>query len=106
MKWYKDLYIGELAKKHKNRIIRKIKNGKFQTGVYVLTLPLNDDNILDIYPSYVLNQKYYREISIDIVGLACGYDEAMEVLQKLVIDCYKSTGSFRISKMTEEKSFK
>lgn len=105
MKWYKDLYMGELAAKRKRKIINRIKHGKVQIGVYVLALPLNDDNILDIYPSYILNQKYYRNIAINIVGIACGYEEAMEVLQRMVIDCYTSTGQFKICDMTEDDKF-
>lgn len=105
MKWYKDLYMGELAAKRKRKIISRIKHGKVQIGVYVLALPLYDDNILDIYPSYILNQKYYRNIAINIVGIACGYEEAMEVLQRMVIDCYTSTGQFKICDMTEDDKF-
>lgn len=105
MKWYKDLYMGELAAKRKRKIISRIKHGKFQIGVYVLALPLNDDNILDIYPSYILNQKYYRNISINIVGIAFGYEEAMKILQRMVIDCYTSTGQFKICDMTEDDKF-
>lgn len=106
MKWYKDLYVGEKAKKQKYKIISRITRKKTQVGVYVITLPLNDDNILDIYPSYILNQKYYRRADMKIIGIACGYDEALGLMQSIVMDCYYITKQFKIREMAEKEGFR
>ncbi|MDE6232449.1 MAG: hypothetical protein K2M60_03765, partial [Lachnospiraceae bacterium] len=95
MEWYKDLYVGELAEKRKYKIINKIEKHKTQIGIYVLTLPFNNENVLDIYPSYILNQKYYKKADLKIMGIACGYDEALEVMERIIMDCYHITNQFK-----------
>lgn len=106
MEWYKDLYVGELAEKRKYKIINKIERHKTQIGIYVLTLPFNNENVLDIYPSYILNQKYYKKADLKIMGIACGYDEALEVMERIIMDCYHITNQFKITKMASKESFR
>lgn len=96
MKWYKNLYIGDIAKDNKHSIIRKIKRYKPQLGVYVLTLPENENNILDIFPSIVLLQPYYKNKKLFIIGIASCKEEAYEVMEKIVMDSYRLTGAFNI----------
>ena len=37
MIWYKYLYLGETAKKHRFSILQKLRLGKVQPGVHVIT---------------------------------------------------------------------
>ena len=64
MRWYEDLYVGYNLLDKKRQVIRKIKNGKPQLNKYVITLPQNDYDTLEIYPSNILNQKWYRDSDI------------------------------------------
>ena len=61
MIWYKYLYLGETAKKHRFSILQKLRLGKLQPGVHVITPASGGHNLLDIQPAYVLRQNYYRE---------------------------------------------
>ena len=61
MIWYKYLYLGETAKKHRFSILHKLRLGKVQPGVHVITPASGGHNLLDILPAYVLRQNYYRE---------------------------------------------
>ena len=61
MIWYKYLYLGETAKKHRFSILQKLRLGKVQPGVHVITPASGGHNLLDILPAYVLRQNYYRE---------------------------------------------
>lgn len=101
MRWYDKLYIGEIAKKKEKTILAKIRNHKFQFGVFVITLPANDNNVLDIYPSHILLQPYYKKQNMMILGIACGNDEALEVVQDIIMDSYQTTGDFRIKDFIE-----
>lgn len=46
MIWYKYLYLGETAKKHRFSILQKLRLGKVQPGVHVITLPQADTTCL------------------------------------------------------------
>ena len=99
MKWYKNLYIGEKASKRKKTIIARCKIGKPQLGTYLITLPVNDSNSLEIYPSYVLLQEHYKKKNMFVVGIALEREEALEVVQKILMDCYDRTGQFLVREM-------
>lgn len=101
MKWYNNLYIGENAEKRKRKIMRKIKFNKPQLGIYVITLPSNEKNSLDIYPSNILLQRYYKKKDITVVGIAEGRDEALLLVQRIIMDCYEKTGQFLVRKLVE-----
>lgn len=103
MRWYKDLYVGLNAMENKETIIANIKEGKPQFNKFVLALPLNNHDILDIYPSYVLLQKAYRESSLMIVGIADGMEEAYDMVQLAIMDCYSETKGFNLKEFMSEE---
>lgn len=103
MRWYEDLYVGYGLLNTKRQVMRKIKNGKPQLNKYVLTLPCNDYDTLEIYPAGVLTQKWYRESELVIVGIAEGKEEAMDMMQLIIMDCLQDTGSVNVKKYIEEK---
>lgn len=96
MRWYKDLYVGYNLLDNKKKVVRNIKNGKPQFNKYIITLPLNDYDILEIYPSYVLTQKWYRNSDMVIVGIAEGMEEALDMMQLVIMDCYEKTGNVKV----------
>lgn len=103
MRWCDDLYIGDNALNSKEEIISNIKEGKFQFNKYVLALPFNEVDLLDIYPSYVLTQKRYMDSDIVIVGIAEGKEEAYDVIQLIIMDCYNKTNGFDVRQYIENK---
>ncbi len=99
MRWYNNLYVGEKANKRKRKIISYAKKNKPQAGIYMITLPVNDKNSLEIYPSYILIQEHYRKKDMFILGIGEGREEALFVMQEIIMDCYNTTGQFLVSKM-------
>ncbi len=91
MKFYKNLYIGETIKDAK-KVKRKLATGAGQLGIYVITLCKGRDQ-LEIYHAAFLQQKYYRKNPPFIVGIANGYGEAVEIIQKIAEETYASNGS-------------
>ena len=68
--WYKKLYVGDTAKKKKDKIIQKVNRRKPQLEVYLITLASNPENLLEIISTNQLMQKtIYRRCPM-IVGLA------------------------------------
>ena len=106
MKWCDDLYIGHEAMDDKDNIVSKIKEGKMQFNIYVLAAPFNDTDVLDIYPSYVLLQKRYLNSELMIYGIAKGKEEAYDMTQLTIMDCFRATGQFKLKEyMKNNHSF-
>lgn len=94
MQIYDKLYIGKSAKPNEKKILRKIKHGKLQYGVYVITLPLLDNDLLEIYSANELTQKFYKKSNLKIVGIAGDYYEALELASNIILEIYEKTGRF------------
>ncbi|MBQ3584644.1 MAG: hypothetical protein IJA27_08020 [Lachnospiraceae bacterium] len=106
MKWYNHLYVGENAKKRKHKIIMRAIRHKPQVGVYMITLPMNENDALDIFPSYILLQKHYKKKNVFVVGIGEGREETLQLMQEIILDCYHKTGQFLVRKMIEEEQKK
>lgn len=104
MRWYSKLYVSESIGKKANRIKWRIKHGAGTPGVYVLTFASNSENLLDIIPSWNLMQRAYPKKNLKVIGLAKGYDDALELVRTIVDETYQNTGSVDVwSYLREER---
>lgn len=94
--WYRNLYTGEKADKHRKKIQWKLKHRVGTVRVFLLTMPTNENNSLDILNAAYLKQPYYRKKEIRVVGIAVTYEEATQVLLRIVEEVYKSTNGMDI----------
>lgn len=92
MKFYSDLYLGETVKKKKKYLIQSLEEGKVLLGVYVLVLPLGEQNQLEIFDCLMLAQKVFRREDRFVVGIAAGHGEALELMTRITEDVYEKTG--------------
>ena len=92
MLFHNKLYLDDDISKNKRTIIKKLKQNKLTLGVYVIVLSESDTDQLEIYPSYVLLQKVYRDIEITVVGIASDLDASRELLVRMTEDCLRETG--------------
>ena len=90
LKWYKKLYIGDNAKKKARATVRKLNQGRLVLSYYVITLASNEKNLLDFFPASQMKQKAFRSCCPMIVGLADGYEEALQLVQKIIEETYES----------------
>ena len=103
MVWYKNLYTSEsISDADARRIRHRMKLRGFVPGIYLVTLPSNAQNLLDIIPSWNLRQKGYPKRELRIIGLAWGYDEAIELVQRMVQEVYDATGGVDIASYLKE----
>lgn len=101
--WYKKLYVGDTAKKKKDKMIQKVNRRKPQLEVYLITLASNPENLLEIISTNQLMQKtIYRRCPM-IVGLAAGYWEALELVQQIVAETYETQGNTDVRGYLEER---
>ena len=68
MKLIKNLYLSQNIIIKPEKIIHRLKKNKLIPGLYVITLPMNNSNMFDIYPQYTLIQKVYKKIELTVVG--------------------------------------
>ncbi|HIS25640.1 MAG TPA: hypothetical protein IAA57_01855 [Candidatus Pullilachnospira intestinigallinarum] len=90
MNWYKKLYLGDNVKKKEKKIIRRVERGKPVGNIYLITLALNPDNLLDIFRANLLLRKPLAGMCPMIVGIAEGYQEAVELVRRLVEETWNS----------------
>lgn len=98
MKWYRNLYCSDNLEDEKKKIIKEIRHHKRQWNIYVITLARNNYDLFDIYHVNVLYQPYYRkrEDEITVIGIAKGKEEAMKLVEKIVMDVYQKTGDCKV----------
>ena len=96
MKWYENLYVGDSIQHKTEKIKWKIRHNAGQIDIYVIALASNPQNLLDIIPAQELMQKGYPKRNMFVIGLAHGYDEALEVVTQIIDEVYRQTGGFAI----------
>ncbi|MBP3338864.1 MAG: hypothetical protein J6L69_05630 [Lachnospiraceae bacterium] len=96
MVWHDRIYFNKDIK-NKRKIIKNIKNNKLQFSAFVITLPVGNDGILELYPSYVLLQPAYKNLDLYIVGIADSRKKALNLMSSIILECYKKTNSFNVS---------
>lgn len=93
VEFYRNLYISEQFEKKKEKIMKKLLANKFQTDVYLLTLPHGEQNQLEFFHSMLLKQKVLQRESYFVVGIAAGYEEAVFLVEKITKEVYDETGT-------------
>lgn len=102
LKWQRNFYIGEGVKEPR-KIRRKIEDGKFVPGIYLLTLSDNPANVMEIIPASMLMQRSYAGICPPVIGMAKGKDEALELVRSIIEEVYGATGSFSVSEYLKNR---
>lgn len=98
MKIYKRLYTSPKLVKKRTRIKWALKYNLDKLNIYIITLPTTDDQ-MEIFHCRELKQKYYDNASLVIIGIAESYDEAINLIQQILLDCYDKTGTYYIKNM-------
>lgn len=93
MIFFEDLYLGETVAPKKNQILKKLNKNDKIPDLYLITISMQSDNMLDLIPQWEVLQKGYPKDEIRVVGLANGKKEAMAVVQIIVEQSMKETGS-------------
>lgn len=88
-----DLYVGDSIEGKVNRIKWKINHHAGTVSIYVIAFASNRQNLLDIIPAWELMQKSYPgKKQMQIIGLAKGYAEALELVRSIIDEVYQNTG--------------
>lgn len=96
MNYIKELYYGERASENKIFIKWRLNMGKAPSDTYVLILPEYGDGLLEIIKATQLKKSYYKRHDLTVVGVAFGYEEALELAASIVSEAYERMGSFDV----------
>ncbi len=82
------------------RGIRRFNKVKYVPGIFVITLPLFGDGILEIYELNEFRQGVYQNMSdsIHIVGAAPTRGQAVALVRDIVDDIYRKTGGVDVKR--------
>lgn len=94
--WTSKLYIGKGIKKKKDRVIASINNREATCGVYCITFASHPDNLFDILNANELLFPHYTNTQTRIAGLAWGKEEAIGLVQDMLMEVYRETGKFDV----------
>lgn len=103
MKYYSNLYVSERLKKKKDKVIARLERRKIQPDLHVILLPECDHNQLEIVNAVYLLQPVYPREDRMVVGIAKGFDEAAELIEKISREVYDATGDLKIRDYIQAK---
>lgn len=96
IQWASRLYIGDKLKKKKDKAIASINNRRMTHNVYCIALPSQPYNLFDIMNANELLFPHYEKSDIKIVGLAGDKEEAISLVQDMIMEVYNNTGDFNV----------
>ena len=97
MVWHEELFVGKSVNpRRKKRMIRKINKRSILNRAYLITLPANTDNLLDIIDAKVVRRRGYPDQNLYIIGLAGSYEEAVTLAAEILYSYYLACGDFRL----------
>ena len=91
MKYYHALYMSDKLRSKRKKILEKIESGKWQLDKYLLVLSAKMNNQLEFYNSVLLLQEAMKQEDLLVVGIADGYDEALELVKQITEEVYERT---------------
>lgn len=96
IKWAEHIYIGDSLKKKKDKIIATIDKGELTFGIYCIAFASNQNNLFDIYNAKELSYSHYKKTVIHILGLAKGKEEAISLVESMLLEIFNETGGFNV----------
>ena len=93
MQFMGSLYVGEKLSSTEYKIVEKVHKGKVVPNLHLITLSNNPDNMLDILPEKEVMQKHYPKDGLKVVGIADGRKEALALVQQMIEESLRETGS-------------
>lgn len=88
IRFHKKLYKGSISDKKLDVIKKKVKWGFPKLNLFLITLPISDQGILEVYWYPELFQKLYREMENElvVVGIARTREKAFEIIKSMIED--------------------
>lgn len=93
LKFASDLYLGEsIASEKLDKLKVQLERKPFLSNVYLITPARNPSDQLDIFDARQLIQPHYKNESFLVLGIASGYEEALQLIEQIARECLETRG--------------
>ena len=100
--FHKKLYFSEgMEDKKLDKIKRKLRSKPFLADVHLIMPAANPKDQLDILDARQLIQSHYKGKTFLVVGIASGYGEALQLIERMVQDCLRERGDCNLREYLE-----
>ncbi len=106
IKCYCNLYTSAGLKKRKNKILKALMERKPLSGISVIILAQGRQNHLEFFSALFLQQHFYDEKELFIVGIAEGKESAVALVGGIVQEVLDRTGGTDLRKYILENQKK
>ncbi|MDE7325006.1 MAG: hypothetical protein K2N63_01805 [Lachnospiraceae bacterium] len=92
-----NLFVGESLKGKGEKLIPRIKKGKrLGKGVTMITYAANGRDLFDLIPAKEMKYPVRQKQELYVLGLAGSREEALALVQEMVMEVYRQTGDFDV----------
>ena len=89
MRWYGGLYTDPQLEGKIDTVKKELEKGDCPRSLYVILPASNGKDLLEFRQGRDLKKEYFRDKNPLIIGVARGYDEAMELTARIVEERFK-----------------
>lgn len=84
------IYMDEKVKEKPGKYRKMIEKRRPVRRCFVITLPVNEKNSMEVYSSREFWFRHYRKAGLEIIGLAADRDGAEDLLCQIARDVYRT----------------
>lgn len=105
IRFHEKLYRNGISKRKLASISRKIQQKSPKLNLFLVTLPLGRQGILEVYWYPELLQRVYQQMDEEliVVGLAKTREEAFLLVEQIIMDIGVKKGEIPVKQFFEEK---
>lgn len=106
IRFHEKLYKYKISARGLAVIKRKIKKGSLRLNLFLVTLPVGTQGILEVYWYPELLQTFYRQIEEEliVVGIARNREDAFELVKQIIADAGFQEGNIQIDAFFKENT--
>ena len=93
LKFAQNLYLGEgIAPEKLDKLKKRLNKKPLLANVYLITQARNPADQLDIFDARQLVQPHYKDEEFLVLGMASGYEDALQLIERVTGECLKARG--------------
>ena len=93
LKFAQNLYLGEgIAPEKLDKLKKRLNKKPLLANVYLITPARNPADQLDIFDARQLVQPHYKDEEFLVLGMASGYEDALQLIERISGECLKARG--------------
>ena len=93
LKFAQNLYLGEgIAPEKLDKLKKRLNKKPLLANVYLITPARNPADQLDIFDARQLVQPHYKDEEFLVLGMASGYEDALQLIERVTGECLKARG--------------